>query len=81
MFFKEWILKAAGIVTALLAVLGFVKLSNKNAADAREAEINADNLDELLNEIKDAKEIEQTIDGFTDDSKRDRLRKFFNKSK
>ena len=81
MFFKEWMIKAAGIVTALLAVFGFVKLSNKNAADAREAEINADNLDELLNEIKDAKEIEQTIDGFTDDSKRDRLRKFFNKSK
>ncbi len=81
MFFKEWMVKAAGIVTALLAVFGFVKLSNKNAADAREAEINADNLDELLNEIKDAKEIEQTIDGFTDDSKRDRLRKFFNKSK
>ncbi len=81
MFFKEWMVKAAGIVGALLAVFGFVKLSNKNAADAREAEINADNLDELLNEIKDAKEIEQTIDGFTDDSKRDRLRKFFNKSK
>ena len=81
MFFKEWMFKALGIVTALLAVFGFVKLSNKNAADAREAEINADNLDELLNEIKDAKEIEQTIDGFTDDSKRDRLRKFFNKSK
>ncbi len=61
MFFKEWMVKAAGIVGALLAVFGFVKLSNKNAADAREAEINADNLDELLNEIKDAKEIEQTI--------------------
>ncbi len=81
MFFKEWMVKAAGIVGALLAVFGFVKLSNKNAADAREAEINADNLDELLNEIKDAKAMEQTIDGFTDDSKRDRLRKFFNKSK
>jgi hypothetical protein len=81
MFFEKWMTKALGIVTALLAVFGFVKLSNKNAADARENEIAADNLQAVIDDVKEGKEIEKTINRFSDDSKRDRLRKFFSKTK
>lgn len=81
MIVKEWMIKFLAAVASILGVIFFFKLSNKKAADARENEIAADNLQAVIDDVKEGKEIEKTINRFSDDSKRDRLRKFFSKTK
>ncbi len=73
MFFKEWILKAAGIVTALLAVFGFVKLSNKNAADAREDKIKREQAETALDHVKVKQEVQDEVNSDSDDDDVNRL--------
>ncbi len=73
MFFKEWILKAAGIVTALLAVFGFVKLSNKNAADAREDKIKREQAETALDHVKIKQEVQDEVNSDSDDDDVKRL--------
>jgi len=57
MLFEKWMAKALGILTALLAVFGFVKLSNKNAADARENKVKLDSAEALINGLERHKEV------------------------
>ncbi len=73
MFFKEWMVKAAGIVTALLAVLGFVKLSNKNAADAREDKIKRKQAETALDHVKIKQEVQDEVNSDSDDDDIKRL--------
>ncbi len=73
MFFKEWMVKAAGIVTALLAVLGFVKLSNKNAADAREDKIKRKQAETALDHVKIKQEVQDEVNSDSDDDDVKRL--------
>ena len=73
MFFKEWMIKAAGIVTALLAVFGFVKLSNKNAADAREDKIKREQAETALDHVKVKQEVQDEINSDSDDDDVKRL--------
>ena len=61
MFFKEWMFKAAGIVSALLAVFGFVKLSNKNAADSREDKIKREQAEKALDHVKVKQEVQDEV--------------------
>lgn len=69
--------KLLAIGGALLAMFGFLKLSNKKAADIREAEIKLEDAQEELKDLEEAKKIEKSIDSFSDDDKRRRLREFF----
>jgi len=71
------LMKIGAIVGTLLAMFGFLKYSNKKAADAKEAEIKLADAYEELQELEEAKKIEKVIDGFSDDDKRRRLRNFF----
>ncbi len=73
MFFKEWMVKAAGIVTALLAVFGFVKLSNKNAADAREDNIKRKLAETALDHVKIKQEVQDEVNSDSDDDDVKRL--------
>ena len=73
MFFKEWMVKAAGIVTALLAVFGFVKLSNKNAADAREDKIKREQAETTLDHVKVKQEMQDEVSSDDDDAAVKRL--------
>ena len=73
MFFKEWMVKAAGIVTALLAVFGFVKLSNKNAADAREDKIKRKQAETALDHDKIKQEVQDEVNSDSDDDDVKRL--------
>ncbi len=73
MFFKDWMVKAAGIVTALLAVLGFVKLSNKNAADAREDKIKRKQAETALDHVKIKQEVQDEVNSDSDDDDINRL--------
>ena len=73
MFFKDWMIKAAGIVTALLAVFGFVKLSNKNAADAREDKIKREQAETALDHVKVKQEVQDEINSDSDDDDVERL--------
>ncbi len=73
MFFEKWIAKALGIITALLAVFGFVKLSNKNAADARENEVNLDSVNETLKNIKVKQDVQDEVNSVSDDDAVKRL--------
>ncbi len=73
MFFKEWMVKAAGIVTALLAVFGFVKLSNKNAADAREDKIKRKQAETALDHVKIKQEVQDEVNSDSDDDDIKRL--------
>ncbi len=73
MFFKDWMVKAAGIVTALLAVLGFVKLSNKNAADAREDKIKREQAETALDHVKVKQEVQDEVNSDSDDDDINRL--------
>ena len=73
MFFKEWMIKAAGIVTALLAVFGFVKLSNKNAADAREDKIKREQAETALDHVKVKQEVQDEVNSDSDDDDVERL--------
>ena len=61
MFFKEWMVKAAGIVGALLALFGFVKLSNKNAADSREDKIKREQAEKALDHVKVKQEVQDEV--------------------
>ena len=58
-------------------MFGFLKLSNKKAADIREAEIKLEDAQEELKDLEEAKKIEKSINSFSDDDKRRRLREFF----
>ena len=69
--------KLLAIGGALLAMFGFLKLSNKKAADIREAEIKLEDAQEELKDLEEAKKIEKSINSFSDDDKRRRLREFF----
>jgi hypothetical protein len=69
--------KLIGIVGTLLAMFVALKLSNKKAADIREAEIKLEDAQEELKDLEEAKKIEKSIDSFSDDDKRRRLREFF----
>ncbi len=73
MFFEKWMAKALGIITALLAVLGFVKLSNKNAADARENEVNLDSVNDTLKNIKVKQDVQDEVSSGPDDDAVKRL--------
>ncbi len=73
MFFKEWMVKAAGIVGALLAVFGFVKLSNKNAADAREDKIKRKQAETALDHVKIKQEVQDEVNSDSDDDDVKRL--------
>jgi hypothetical protein len=73
MFFKEWMAKALGIVTALLAVFGFVKLSNKNAADAREDKIKRKQAEKALDHVKIKQEVQDEVNSDSDDDDIKRL--------
>ena len=73
MFFREWMIKAAGIVTALLAVFGFVKLSNKNAADAREDKIKREQAETALDHVKVKQEVQDEVNSDSDDDDVKRL--------
>ena len=73
----ELLPKLLAIGGALLAMFGFLKLSNKKAADIREAEIKLEDAQEELKDLEEAKKIEKSIDSFSDDDKRRRLREFF----
>ena len=73
MFFKEWMIKAAGIVTALLALFGFVKLSNKNAADAREDKIKREQAETALDHVKVKQEVQDEVNSDSDDDDVERL--------
>ncbi len=73
MFFEKWIAKALGIITALLAVFGFVKLSNKNAADARENEVNLDSVNDTLKNIKVKQDVQDEVSSGPDDDAVKRL--------
>jgi len=73
----ELLPKLLAIGGALLAMFGFLKLSNKKAADIREAEIKLEDAQEELKDLEEAKKIEKSIDSFSDDDKRLRLREFF----
>jgi len=73
MFFKEWMVKAAGIVTALLAVFGFIKLSNKNAADAREDKIKREQAETALDHVKIKQEVQDEVNSDSDDDDIERL--------
>ena len=73
MFFKEWMIKAAGIVTALLALFGFVKLSNKNAADAREDKIKREQAETALDHVKVKQEVQDEVNSDSDDDDVKRL--------
>ena len=73
MFFKEWMVKAAGIVTALLAVFGFIKLSNKNAADAREDKIKREQAETALDHVKVKQEVQDEVNSDSDDDDIERL--------
>ena len=73
MFFKEWMVKAAGIVTALLAVFGFVKLSNKNAADSREDKIKREQAEKALDHVKVKQEVQDEVSSDDDDAAIKRL--------
>lgn len=81
MIVKEWMIKFLAAVASILGVIFFFKLSNKKAADARENEIVADNLQAVIDDVKEGKEIEKKIDRLSPASKRDRLQKFFSKTK
>lgn len=69
--------KLIGIVGTLLAMFVALKVSNKKAADIREAEIKLEDAQEELKDLEEAKKIEKSIDSFSDDDKRRRLREFF----
>jgi hypothetical protein len=71
------LMKIGAIVGTLLAMFGLLKLSNKKAADAREAEIKLDDAQQELKDLEEAKKIEDAIDSFNADDKRRRLREFF----
>ena len=71
------LMKIGAIVGTLLAMFGFLKYSNKKAADAREAEIKLEDAKAELKDIQEAKKIEKAIDSFSDDDKRRRLLNFF----
>ncbi len=73
MFFEKWMAKALGIITALLAVLGFVKLSNKNAADARENEVNLNSVNDTLKNIKVKQDVQDEVSSGPDDDAVKRL--------
>ena len=73
MFFKEWMFKALGIVTALLAVFGFVKLSNKNAADSREDKIKREQAEKALDHVKVKQEVQDEVSSDDDDAAIKRL--------
>jgi hypothetical protein len=72
--------KLLAIGGTLLAMFGLLKLSNKKAADAREAEIKLDDAQQELKDLEEAKKIEDAIDSFNADDKRRRLREFFKES-
>ena len=73
MLFKEWMIKAAGIVGALLAVFGFVKLSNKNAADSREDKIKREQAEKALDHVKVKQEMQDEVSSDDDDAAVKRL--------
>ena len=73
MFFEKWMVKAAGIVTALLAVFGFIKLSNKNAADAREDKIKRKQAETALDHVKVKQEVQDEVNSDSDDDDIERL--------
>ena len=73
MFFEKWMVKAAGIVTALLAVFGFIKLSNKNAADAREDKIKREQAETALDHVKIKQEVQDEVNSDSDDDDIERL--------
>jgi len=73
MFFKEWMVKAAGIVGALLALFGFVKLSNKNAADSREDKIKREQAEKALDHVKVKQEVQDEVSSDDDDAAIKRL--------
>jgi len=73
MFFKEWMFKAAGIVSALLGVLGLVKLSNKNAADSREDKIKREQAETTLDHVKVKQEMQDEVSSDDDDAAIKRL--------
>jgi hypothetical protein len=73
MFFKEWMVKAAGIVSALLGVLGLVKLSNKNAADSREDKIKREQAEKALDHVKVKQEMQDEVSSDDDDAAVKRL--------
>ncbi len=73
MFFEKWMTKALGVITALLAVLGFVKLSNKNAADARENEVNLNSVNDTLKNIKVKQDVQDEVSSGPDDDAVKRL--------
>ena len=73
MFFKEWMVKAAGIVGALLALFGFVKLSNKNAADSREDKIKREQAEKALDHVKVKQEVQDEVSSDDDDDAIKRL--------
>jgi len=81
MIVKEWMIKFLAAVASILGVIFFFKLSNKKAADAREDEILVDNLQAVIDDVKEGKEIEKKIDRLSPASKRYQLRKFFSKTK
>lgn len=71
------LMKIAAIVGTLLTMFSFLRLSNKKAADVREAEIKLEDVEQQLRDLEDAKKIQEVIDSFSDDDKRRRLREFF----
>ncbi len=73
MFFEKWMTKALGVITALLAVLGFVKLSNKNAADARENEVNLNSVNDTLKNIKVKQDVQDEVNSGSNDDAVKRL--------
>ena len=73
--------KFLAVLGSLLGMFFFLKMSNKKAADARENEIVADNLQAVIDDVKEGKEIEKKIDRLSPASKRYQLRKFFSKTK
>jgi hypothetical protein len=76
MIIKEWLQKFIAASVSLLAVFGFLKYSNRQAANAREDEIKRDEAEDEINQIKEAKEIENKINAISPDDKRERLRNF-----
>lgn len=73
MLFEKWMTKALGIVTALLAVFGFVKLSNKNAADAREDKIKREQAEKALDHVKVKQEVQDEVNSSDNDDAVKRL--------
>lgn len=74
---NQWLAKIGTALVAVFTLFGLMKMKEHSDKKAGKKDQQAENLKEALEEIKEAKEIEDNINKLDADDKRNRLRNFF----